>query len=68
VQGQAFNIGGLVLRLRQDNRGRHKLAPPWEGPFIVAEILRPSTYKLATVDGELFTNAWNIKQLRHFYP
>jgi hypothetical protein len=51
-------VGDLVLRLRQDARGRHKLTPPWEGPFIIAKILKPGTYK----------NAWNIQQLRRFYP
>ena len=35
--------GDLVLRLQQDNRGRHKLSPPWEGPYIIAEVLKPST-------------------------
>ncbi|TKC13480.1 reverse transcriptase-like protein [Robertmurraya kyonggiensis] len=60
--------GDLVLRLRQDNRGRHKLSPPWEGPYIVAEVLKPGTYKLADEDGHVLTNAWNIQQLRRFYP
>jgi hypothetical protein len=36
-----------VLRLRQDARGRHKLMPPWEGPFVIAKVLKPGTYKLA---------------------
>ena len=52
-----LNKGDLVLRLRQDNRGRHKLSPPWEGPYIIAEVLKPSTYKLANEDDEVFTNA-----------
>jgi transposase InsO family protein len=30
-----FSEGDLVLRRRQDNRGRHKLSPPWEGPYVV---------------------------------
>jgi hypothetical protein len=68
MQGRAFSVRDLVLRLRQDSRGCHKLTPPWEGPFVITEVLRPSTYKLATADGEVFTNAWNIKQLRRFYP
>jgi hypothetical protein len=68
VQGQAFNVEDLLLCLRQDNRARHKLTPPWEGPFIVAEVLRPGTYKQATADDEVFTNAWNIEQLCRFYP
>jgi hypothetical protein len=57
VRGQAFSVEDLVLRLRQDSRGCHKLTPPWEGPFIIAEVLQPGTYKLATTDGEVFTNA-----------
>jgi hypothetical protein len=60
--------GRLGLRLRQDARGRLKLTPPWEGPFIIAKILKPETYKLANSQGEVYTNAWNIRQLRRFYP
>jgi hypothetical protein len=52
-----FNEGDLVLRLRQDNRGRHKLSPPWEGPYVVVKVLKPDTYKLANEDGEELTNA-----------
>jgi len=68
VQRWDLNKGDLVLRLRQDSRGLHKLAPPWEGPYIIAEVLKPGTYKLANEKGEVFTNAWNIQQLHHFYP
>jgi hypothetical protein len=57
-----------VLRRNQNNNGRHKLTPPWEGPYIVTEVLKPGTYKLSNEKGEIFTNAWNIEQLRHFYP
>jgi hypothetical protein len=46
-----------VLQLRQDARGRHKLTPPWEGPFIIAKILKPGTYKLANSQGEVYGNA-----------
>jgi hypothetical protein len=52
----------------QDARGRHKLTPPWEGPFIITKILKPGTYKLANSQGKVYSNAWNIRQLRHFYP
>ena len=68
VWGRAFNVGDLVLCLVQSNKKRHKLYPPWEGPYVVTEVLRPGTYKLKTIDGEVFVNAWNIEQLRHFYP
>jgi transposase InsO family protein len=68
VRRRDFNEEDLVLRLCQDNRGRHKLSPPWEGPYVVVKVLKPGTYKLANEDGEELTNAWNIQQLRRFYP
>jgi hypothetical protein len=61
-------VGDLVLRLWQDARERHKLTPPWEGPFIIAKILKPGTSKPANDQGEVYSNAWNIEQLRRFYP
>jgi hypothetical protein len=39
IRRRDFNEGDLVLRLRQDNRGRHKLSPPWEGPYVVVKVL-----------------------------
>jgi hypothetical protein len=66
VRRRDFSEWDLVLRLRQDNRGHHKLSPPWEGPYVVVNVLKPGTYKLANEDGEELTNAWNIQQLRRF--
>jgi hypothetical protein len=68
VQGRAFRVGDLVLGLRQSNKGRHKLTPLWEGPFVIAEIIRPGTYKFANEEGEVYNNAYNIEQLHRFYP
>jgi hypothetical protein len=68
VRSRDLQVGDLVLRLRQDARGRHKLTPPWEGPFVIAMVLKPGTYKLANSQGEVYSNAWNIRQLRRFYP
>jgi hypothetical protein len=60
IRRRDFNEGDLVLRLRQDNRGRHKLSPPWEGTYVMVKVLKPGTYKLANEDGEELTNTWNI--------
>jgi hypothetical protein len=68
VRPRGFQVGDLVLRLRQDARGRHKLTPPWEGSFIITKILKPGTYKLANEEDKVYSNAWNIQQLRRFYP
>jgi hypothetical protein len=42
-------VGDLVLQLRQDARGRHKLTPPWEGPFIITKILKPENTSWPTI-------------------
>jgi hypothetical protein len=68
VRSRGFQVGDLVLRLRQVARGRHKLTPPWEGSSIIANILKPGTYKLANDQGKVYSNAWNMQQLRRFYP
>ena len=68
MRGRAFNVGDLVLRLIQSNKNCHKISPPWEGPYVIVEVLQLGTYKLRTIDGEVFVNAWNIEQLRRFYP
>jgi hypothetical protein len=52
IRCRDFNEGDLVLRLRQDNRGHHKLSPPWEGPYVVVKVLKLGTYKLASEDDE----------------
>ncbi|XP_066375230.1 uncharacterized protein [Miscanthus floridulus] len=48
VRGWAFNVGDPVLHLVQSNKNHHKLSPPWEGPYIVTEVLRLGTYKLSS--------------------
>jgi hypothetical protein len=60
VRSRDLQVGDLVLRLQQDARGRHKLTPPWEGPFVIAKVLKPRTNELADSQGEVCTNTWNI--------
>jgi hypothetical protein len=49
VRSRDLQVGDLVLRLRQDARGRHKLTPPWEGPFVIAKVLKPERTSWPTV-------------------
>jgi hypothetical protein len=46
VKETSFNVGDLVLRRIQKTDDMHKLSAPWEGPFIVTEVISPSTYCL----------------------
>jgi hypothetical protein len=63
-----FHVGVLVLRRVQGSMDKHKLSPPWEGPFVLHEVLQPGTYKIQYEDERIFTNVWNIEHLRAFYP
>lgn len=68
VRHREFSIGDLVLRRIQNMAGKHKLSPPWEGPFIVSRVIGPGTYRLQYEDGTDVPNPWNIEHLRRFYP
>jgi hypothetical protein len=67
VKERSFNIGDLVLRRIQNTEGLHKLSSPWEGPFTVAKVTGPGSYRLQTLEGEDDNNSWNIDQLCRFY-
>jgi hypothetical protein len=47
VYRRDLNVGDLVRRQSQNTKGRHKLTPPWEGPYIIAEVLKlaPTNYR-----------------------
>ena len=51
VRQRFFSVGDLVLCRILTGEGRHKLSPFWEGPFIVAEVTRPGSYRLTQMDG-----------------
>ena len=77
IRPVSFREGDLVLRLVQRTEGRHKLTPPWEGPFIISRALRNNSYYLIdaqepkrnvkdTADQET-ERPWNACLLRPFY-
>jgi hypothetical protein len=67
VKERSFNIGDLVLRHIQNMEGLHKLSLPWEGPFTVAKVTGPGSYRLQTLEGKDISNSWNVNQLCRFY-
>jgi hypothetical protein len=68
VRPREFHVRDLVLRRVQGSKNRHKLSPPWEGPFIIHEVLQPGTYKIQYKDEKVVSNEWNIEHLHLFYP
>jgi hypothetical protein len=44
VRHRSFVVGDLVLCRVLTGEGQHKLSPPWEGSFVVAEVTRSGSY------------------------
>ena len=66
IRGRAFQEGDLVLRV--DQQKPHKLAPAWEGPFVVTKVLHNGTYRLFNVEhNKDEPRAWNEELFRPFY-
>jgi transposase InsO family protein len=67
VRGRSFEPGDLVLRLKQTSTS--KLEPPWEGPYLVHEVIPGGAYRLRNPkSGKDVDNPWNAAQLHRFYP
>ena len=68
IKERSFMVDDLVLKWKTSQEGMHKLSTPWEGPFVVVEVTRPTSYRLAYPDGTSLPNSWHIDKLRRFYP
>ena len=68
VKEHFFVVGDLVLMWKTSQEGMHKLSTPWEGPFVVVEVTRPTSYRLAYPNRTSLPNSWHIDKLRRFYP
>ena len=44
IRGRILEVRDLVLRRTQSTKEKHKLSPPWEGPYMVTEVIQPSAY------------------------
>lgn len=66
---KTFLVGYMVNRETEasDPQNTGKLMPKWEGPYKIAEILRPGSYKLAKMDGTEVNNTWHGDNLRKYY-
>jgi hypothetical protein len=67
VQERFFVVGDMVLKWKTNQDGVHKLATPWEEPYIVKAVRRPTSYRLARLDGTDVPNSVHIDKLRCFY-
>ena len=66
VKGREFHEGDLVLRVVQ--KRPHKLAPAWEGPFIITKVLHNGAYHIYNIAKKMDEpRAWNAELLHPFY-
>ena len=68
IRERTLQVRDLVLRRVMSTKDKHKLSPPWEGPYNITKVICPGTYKLRDSDDNILTNSWNIEQLRRFFP
>ena len=68
IRGRTLEVSDLMLRRTQSMKEKHKLSPPWEGPYTVTKVIRPGTYRLEDNNGNVLNNTWNIEQLCCFFP
>jgi hypothetical protein len=67
VHGRSFEPGDLMLRLKQTST--KKLESPWEGPYLIEEVIPSGAYRLHDFKtGATEKNPWNVVQLRRFHP
>ena len=67
IRGRILEVGDLMLR-RTQTKEKHKLSPPWEGPYTMTEVIRSGAYRLKDDNSNILTNTWNIEQLCRFFP
>nr|XP_009383140.1 PREDICTED: uncharacterized protein LOC103970956 [Musa acuminata subsp. malaccensis] len=70
VRPRPIKLDDLVLRraeVSDPTRARGKLAPNWEGPYRVIEVIRVGAYRLATMQGHALPKTWNSQNLKRFF-
>ena len=70
VKPRSYKHGDLVLKkilsARKDPT-HGKLGPNWEGPYIMARVVRPGNYVIQTKEGKILSHSWNAEHLKRFY-
>ena len=65
LRTRTFRKGYIGLRVIQEKV--HKLAPQWEGPFIISEVIGGGVYRLKNPKtDEDMGNPWNVANLLLF--
>ena len=69
IRIRRFQIGDLVLRKTFQNTKdptNGKLAPKWEGPYVINSKAGKGAYWLADMEGTLLPRSWNVIHLKAY--
>jgi len=44
IRGRILEVRDFMLSRTQSTKEKHKLSPPWEGPYTLIEVIRPGAY------------------------
>lgn len=67
IRSREFNVGDLVLRLKQ-KLPKNKISSPWAGTYIIHKALNDGAYRLHhRKTRRVMPRTWNAAQLRLFY-
>ncbi|XP_060972410.1 uncharacterized protein LOC133038318 [Cannabis sativa] len=67
---RSFKVGDWVLRRVFQNTkeaGAGKLAPTWEGPYLITKVVGNGAYKIQTDKGRDINNSWNAIHLKQYH-
>jgi hypothetical protein len=67
VKPKHIEVQDLVLLRSPHTEASEKLEPKWTGPFMVTEITRLGSFRLADNEGRVLEHSWNANNLRCFY-
>ena len=67
VKPREIQEGDLVLRRIPKGKQKGKMYSKWEGPFIVASMVRPEACRLRTMEGVEDPYSWNKDMLQKYY-
>ena len=70
VMSRPLELGDIALRKVFENTkelNASKLGTNWEGPYKIAQVIKPGVYQLETSTGEPVPRAWNSMHLRRYY-
>ena len=70
VRIKAFSVGDWVLRKVFPNTQQlnaWKMAPMWEGPYIIDKVVGQGAYRLKQQDGKAVPRSWNVVHLKLYH-